>query len=277
MGDTWGGTMRTLTSQGERAVADLCARYAVSTDAVYALLEAVRRGNGTMAQFSHPEFGGAGQWMAGGMTMIGDMGNHGLQATVSGLASELAALLAATPLYAPAAAAGPVSAGEPGSVHPANRGMAEPGIWWPDELGRPRASGGQNDTRYAVFPQLRRLAVQSGGGPVRVYDTLDHSIGGVHQQQGAAPGTLSFTSQHGTVTVDSLPMASPPPTTSPGVEPPTGPPAPSTAPVSSTANDRERFTHRRTGVGRGGCGRAAAVSGALRLGWGGPGRSRAGQ
>jgi hypothetical protein len=41
----------------------------VSTDAVRAMLEAVRLGNGTMAQFSHPEFGGRGQWIAGGMTM----------------------------------------------------------------------------------------------------------------------------------------------------------------------------------------------------------------
>jgi hypothetical protein len=54
-----------------------------------------------------------------------------------------------------------------------------------------------------VFPQARRLAVQSGGGPVRVYDTLDHVLGGV--QQGGAPGRLSFTSQHGTLTVESLP------------------------------------------------------------------------
>jgi len=26
-------------------------------------LESVVNGNGTMAQFSHPEFGGSGQWM----------------------------------------------------------------------------------------------------------------------------------------------------------------------------------------------------------------------
>jgi hypothetical protein len=59
--------VRKLTSQGGRAVADLSARYGVSTDAVRAMLEAVRLGNGTRAQFSHPELGGRGQWMAGGM------------------------------------------------------------------------------------------------------------------------------------------------------------------------------------------------------------------
>ena len=34
------------------------------------MLQAVMDGNGTMAQFDHPEFGGAGQWMQGGMTMV---------------------------------------------------------------------------------------------------------------------------------------------------------------------------------------------------------------
>jgi Short C-terminal domain len=191
--------MRKLTSQGERAVEDLSSRYGVSTDAVGAMLEAVRLGNGTMAQFSHPEFGGRGQWMAGGMTMVGDMSNHGLQATVSDLASELSSLLASAPVCAP----GPVAAAEPGPVHHANLDS-----WWPGELGRPGSSGSQDNSRYAVFPQARRLAVQSGGGPVRVYDTLDHVIGGVQQQQGG-PGRLSFTSQDGTFTVESLPLVSP--------------------------------------------------------------------
>jgi hypothetical protein len=31
-----------------------------------------------MAQFDHPDLGGMGQWTAGGMTMIGDMFNAGL-------------------------------------------------------------------------------------------------------------------------------------------------------------------------------------------------------
>jgi Short C-terminal domain len=210
--------VRELTSQGERAVADLSAKYGVSTDAVLAMLEAVRLGNGTMAQFSHPELGGRGQWMAGGMTMAGDMFNHGLQATVSGLASDLSSLLASTAVYVPAT--GPVAAGGP--VHQANLDS-----WWPGELGRPGSSGSQDDSRYAVFAQARRLAVQSGGAPVHVYDTLDHAIGGVQQQQGGQPGTLSFTSQHGTFTVESLPLVSPAGTTPPS-------PAPAADPVQST-------------------------------------------
>jgi hypothetical protein len=71
-----------------RAVADLSTRYGVSTDAVRAMLEAVQLGNGTMAQFSHPELGGRGQWMADGMTMVGDMFDHALQAKVSGSPGE---------------------------------------------------------------------------------------------------------------------------------------------------------------------------------------------
>ena len=212
--------MRKLTSQGEQAVADLSAKYGVSTDAVRVMLEAVRLGNGTMAQFSHPELGGRGQWMAGGMTMVGDMFNHSLQARVSGLAGELSNMLASTPMYMP----GPdrATAGGPGPVYPGN-----PGSWWPGELGRPGSSGSQDDSRYAVFPQARRLAVQSGGGPVRIYDTLDHAIGGVQQQQGGLPGTMSFTSQHGTFTVESLPLVGPAQAT---------PPAPGAAPAGAAAD-----------------------------------------
>jgi hypothetical protein len=207
--------MRRLTSRGEQAVADLAAKYGVSAEAVRVMLEAVRVGNGTMAQFSHPEFGGRGQWMAGGMTMVGDMFNHRLQATVSGLASELSGLLASGPVYVPAPDT--ATAGGPGPVHEANLDS-----WWPGELGRPGSSGGQSDSRYAVFPQARRLAVQNGDGPVRVYDTLDHAIGGVQQQQGGLPGTLSFTSQHGTFTVESLPLVTPAHRTPPAPEPAEG-------------------------------------------------------
>jgi len=61
------------------------------------LLQALLNSNGTMAQFDHRELGGAGQWMPGGMTMVGDMFNHGLKAKVDGLCSELSQLLAMQP------------------------------------------------------------------------------------------------------------------------------------------------------------------------------------
>jgi hypothetical protein len=48
------------------------------------LLQALVNSNGTMAQFNHWELGGGGQWMRGGMTMVGDMFNYGLKSKVDG-------------------------------------------------------------------------------------------------------------------------------------------------------------------------------------------------
>ncbi len=187
--------MQPLTNAGEFAVQNLAQRYGVSTDAVRTLLFAVSAGGGSMAQFYHPDIGGGGQWMRGGMTMVGDMFNHGLQATVSGLCSELSTLLANQQVFLP-----------PPPQNYGN-GFVSGNNWWPNELGNPSSSGGQNDSRYAYFPGTQRLAILRGG-QLTVYDTLDHSIGGVQQQQGGPSGSLSFTSQFGTFTVDSLPMVS---------------------------------------------------------------------
>ena len=186
-----------LTPAGESAVADMAARYRVSEGAVRTLLDAVIRGGGAMAQFSHPELGGSGQWMRGGMTMVGDMFNPGLQATVSGICSELSAVLASGGVLVKAPDPGAGSAGFGGFG-----GQA----WWPNGLGRPSSSGGQNDASYAYFPGPRRLAIRRGGA-ITLYDTLDHAISGVQQQQGSR-GSLEFSSQHGTFTVDTLPVVS---------------------------------------------------------------------
>ena len=182
-----------LTPNGQSALQNLAQRYGVSVDAARTLLFAVNAGGGTMAQFYHPELGGGGQWMRGGMTMVGDMFNHGLQATVAGLCSELANLLSSEQVFPPSPA---------GSGGSGNFGNS----WWPAELGSPSSSGGQNDSRYAYFPHAQRLAIDRGGR-VTLYDTLDHQIGGVQQQQGGSNGSLSFSSQFGTFTVDSLPLA----------------------------------------------------------------------
>ena len=181
-----------LTPAGEAAVADLAQRYRVSDGAVRNLLDAVIRGGGAMAQFSHPELGGNGQWMRGGMTMVGDMFNSGLQSTVSGICSELSSQLASGVVLVtvPDRAAAGAAFGSFG------------GDWWPTELGRPSSSGGQNDAAYAYFPGPRRLAIRRGGA-ITLYDTGDHSISGVQQQQGGT-GSLEFSSQFGTFTVDSL-------------------------------------------------------------------------
>jgi hypothetical protein len=162
---------------------DIAARHGFTPAAARAVADALHRGGGRMAQFSHPELGGMGQWAAGGMLMIGDMFNHGLKARVDALCNDLAG------------ATGPVPAAaelEPGQTT----------NWWPRELGSPSSTGAQNDMRYACFPEKRRLAVMRDG-KVRVYDTAAHRITGFSQQQSGSQ-TLIFTSQLGIVRLSEL-------------------------------------------------------------------------
>src|ERR1700740_88801 len=60
--------------------------------------------------------------------------------------------------------------------------------------------------RRITITRKRRLAVELNGH-VTVYDTLDHHISGVSQQQGRS-GSLTLTSQHGAVSVSPLPVVS---------------------------------------------------------------------
>ena len=55
--------MHQLTPAGQQIVNDLSQRHGFSPDAVTHMMFAVLHGHGSMAQFSHPEFGGSGQWM----------------------------------------------------------------------------------------------------------------------------------------------------------------------------------------------------------------------
>ncbi len=176
-----------LTPAGQNIVNDLSNRYNLSHDAVIHMIVAVSNGGGTMAQFNSPELGGGGQWMQGGMTMVGDMFNYGLKNTVNNLCAEISNSLANTQIFPI------IPAGTPGSSQ-----------WWPADLGSPFSSGGQNNIRYAVFSH--RLAVEMNG-QVTVYDTLDHNIGGVSQQQGGDT-SLTFSSQYGTISVSTLPIIS---------------------------------------------------------------------
>jgi hypothetical protein len=207
--------MNNLTPAGQNAVSDISQRYGISQDAVLHMLYAVNNGGGTMAQFNHPELGGGGQWMQGGMIMVGDMFNHNLQAFVSNLCNELSNLLANQQVLQPP---------PPGSRQQQN--------WYPSELGIPNSSGSQNNKRYAYFANSRRLAIEENGN-VRVYNTLDHQIGGVSQQQSGGQ-SLSFSSQYGTVNLADLPLISvngqapqqaAPHSTSPSQQPPPSPTA----------------------------------------------------
>ncbi len=164
-------------------IADIAQRHGFSPEAACAVAEALRHGGGRMAQFSHKELGGMGQWAAGGMIMIGDMFDNALKARVDALCRDLAA------------APGPVPAA-------AERQSGQTGQWWPEALGSASAAGAQNDMRYACFPDRRRLAVMRDG-KVRVYDTGDHRISGFSQQQSDSQ-SLSFSSQFGAVPLADL-------------------------------------------------------------------------
>src|SRR5450756_2157738 len=86
-----------LTPEGERIAGDLARRHGFSIDAVAHMMYSVLNGNGSMAQFSHPEIGGSGQWMRGGMLMLGDMFNHGLKNRVDALCCDISGILANQP------------------------------------------------------------------------------------------------------------------------------------------------------------------------------------
>jgi hypothetical protein len=193
-----------LTPQGAQIVDEIARRYYLSADAVMTMLQAVSNGGGTMAQFSHPELGGSGQWMQGGMTMVGDMFNNSLKAKVDNLCCELSNLIANQPMFVrPAQTQSQSQGGGYGAVSLFVDGGGS-GQWWPLDLGVPSSTGAQNNIRYAVFPSSRRLAIEIDGHTT-VYDTLDHQIGGVGQQQGGG-ASLSFNSQYGLIQISSLPI-----------------------------------------------------------------------
>jgi len=219
--------MRQLSANGQQLINDIAARHGFSVDGTLAMLDAVINGNGSMAQFSHPDFSGSGQWMRGGMTMVSDMFNHQLKGRVDSLCSELSVLVASQPdllrsgsfqsqsqgggaesqqtqrSHGGGAPAGDGSGAASLFVPPAAGASAD---WWPADLRWPNSTGAQNGVRYAYFAQARRLVIDVNG-TVTVYDTLDHQIGGFSQQQSVG-GTLSFNSQYGLVDVASLPVLS---------------------------------------------------------------------
>ncbi len=185
--------MSKLTDDGKQVVSDLAGRHGFGADAVTHALRAVWSGHGAQAQFNHPELGGMGQWSAGGMTLIGDMFNTSLKARVDSLCTELSDIVRNRILFETPAteASGQTQDGDgPGASV------------WPAELGQSASTGSQNGMRYAYFPAARRLAIESGG-QITLYDTGDHRIGGFGQAQGGSQN-LTFTSQHGQLTLSDL-------------------------------------------------------------------------
>jgi hypothetical protein len=179
-------------SDGE-LVDRMAKKHSLSPAAVQVVMTALRSGGGRMAQFSHADFGGMSQWSPG-MSMVGDMFNTQMKSKLDALCSDLAAHLDAS-----GTADGVRSAADEVSY----RSMSGSAGWWPAGLGQPGAVGSQNDLRYAVFPETRRLVIEDGG-KISVYDTGHHQIFGVAQAQ-SGDRTLSFTSQDGLVRVADLP------------------------------------------------------------------------
>ena len=173
----------------------LAKKHSVSSAAVQVVLAALRSGGGRMAQFSHADFGGMSQWSPG-MSMVGDMFNTQLKAKLDALCSDIAAHLDTSETAGGAHAEAEVS----------YRSQTRTEDWWPAGLGRPASVGAQNDLRYAVFPETRRLVIDEQGA-LSVYDTGSHRIFGIAQAQ-SADRTLTFTSQDGLLKIADLPKVS---------------------------------------------------------------------
>ena len=222
--------MKQLTPEGQQIINNIAQRYNFTPDAVFSMLQSVIKGNGSMAQFNHREFGGSGQWMKGGMIMLGDMFNNGLKNSVGGLCQELSNLIANQPGLIQSGSFQSQNQGSQeqsnfGSGYSNNGGQQQnnsgptgavslfvpppagsSGNWWPVGLQFPSSTGSQNNVRYAYFATIHRLAIEVNG-QVTLYDTLNHQIGGFSQQQSTG-GSITFTSQFGLVDVKTLPIIS---------------------------------------------------------------------
>lgn len=231
--------MPMLSDAGIQLVNQLSQRHGVSPDAVTHMLIAIQNGNGSMAQFNHSEFGGAGQWMQGGMTMVSDLFNNQLKYQVDSICSDIANELnnnQLTPFSGSfqsqsqnGASSQMQAAGGQGSAN--HLFVPDPEAnWWAQHMGVPNAVGSQNHVKYAYFAQSRRLAVKTGTD-IWVYDTLDHQIGGFSQQQGVG-GSITFSSQYGIVNLGTLPVVS-----QNGIAQPIQPPIPQPPMSATNCND----------------------------------------
>lgn len=198
--------MKALTQEGQRLIDDIAAKYNVTPKSVEILLRAVIKGSGTMAQFNIPELGGAGQWMKGGMTMVGDMFNNSLRTTVDKLCSELAGLVTSKVVFESK------DGDEDSEVSHVGNMWSNERAPWPAAFGHPTSSGSQNSFRYAYFGPVRRLVVEENGKRT-IYDTKHHEITGISQQQGLG-NSYRFTGQDGPVDLGMLTVLSEPGTQS---------------------------------------------------------------
>src|ERR1700680_2230133 len=85
--------MTTMPLDEEGFISRVSIRHSVSADAVRTILRALRSGGGSMAQFSHPDFGGMSKWSPG-MAVVGDMFNNSLKSKLNAVCPELADYIA---------------------------------------------------------------------------------------------------------------------------------------------------------------------------------------
>lgn len=207
--------MSQLNSQWQQKLTELTQKYQLSEHAIMVLLQALIKGNGKMAQFNHPELGGIGQWLPGGMTMISDISNSHLKMVIDNLCGELVILIKNNYFNPIKADEGLINQGsnqqQQQSQNNINKNetveanLFNLGTWWPTELGTPTLSGDQNNLLYAYFANKQRLVLKNQA-EIYVYDTLHHHISGVSQQQSSSGQLLIFTSQVGTFAVSDLPQ-----------------------------------------------------------------------
>lgn len=181
--------MKQLSEARIRGLDAIARQHGFSRDAVLYMYQALMRGEGRMAQFAHQEFGGPGQWMAGGMTMIGDMFNDGLKGRVDRLCQSLRTFEINVDNLA--VKADPTAA-------------ASGSVWWPPEFGIPTSSGSQNHMRYAYFEPTQRLVIDCLG-KTTTYDTRGHAINGFSQQQAIA-SAVTFETDTGPIDLSQLPV-----------------------------------------------------------------------
>ncbi|MDY6992602.1 MAG: SHOCT domain-containing protein [Pseudomonadota bacterium] len=202
--------MQQLTPEGQQKIKELAQKYEVSNAAVLALLKALVNGQGNMAQFNHPELGGWGQWMQGGRTMLSDMFDETLKIKVEGLCVELSHLLLSNQhfMFTDDVEEPIETVQQPKPQEQSTQTFSAATIepWWPNDLGKPSATGGQNNMRYAYFADTARLAIDVNGH-VTLHDTLDHQITGVAQQP-EIDVLPTFTTQNGVIKVADLPIIS---------------------------------------------------------------------
>jgi hypothetical protein len=190
--------------QAAPSVEAIAKKFGVSVDAVNTACAALRRGNGTMAQFSHADFGGMAQWSSGGMSMVGDMFNTGIKDRLNGVMQALADGLANGSIDRDDSTSD--TRKDEGDEKARSRTSLP--SRWPAALGRPSSSGSQNDMHYAFFPSSKRLAVEESGR-TSYFDTGDHRISGISQQQGDSR-RICFQSQNGPVSLHDLKRVDPP-------------------------------------------------------------------